>query len=132
MYKRQRAVDAAALLCPFDPLIFGRARTERVFDFHYRIEIYTPEAQRRYGYYVFPFLLGDELVARVDLRVDRAAGLLTVPGAFSEDSVDAQGRRGEVAAALAGSVRAMAEWLDVDVAVGERGDLAGDLRVAVS
>ncbi|MBY6362149.1 winged helix-turn-helix domain-containing protein [Rhodococcoides corynebacterioides] len=130
--RRPRAVDTAALLCPFDPLIFGRARTERVFDFHYRIEIYTPEAQRRYGYYVFPFLLNDELVARVDLRVDRAAGLLTVPGTFSEDSVDARGRRAEVAAALAGSVRAMAEWLDVDVAVGDRGDLARDLRVAVS
>ncbi|WP_285185076.1 crosslink repair DNA glycosylase YcaQ family protein [Rhodococcus sp. MEB041] len=123
-----RSVEAAALLCPFDPLIFGRPRTERLFDFHYRIEIYTPEPKRTYGYYVFPFLLHDELVARVDIRVDRSAGVLTVPGAFTEPSVDARGRRGEVAAALAASVTEMARWLDVaDVVVGDRGDLAADL-----
>ncbi|MBM7414871.1 MULTISPECIES: winged helix-turn-helix domain-containing protein [Nocardiaceae] len=122
------SVESAALLCPFDPLIFGRPRTERLFGFHYRIEIYTPEPKRTYGYYVFPFLLHDELVARVDIRVDRAAGVLTVPGAFTEPSVDARGRRGEVAAALAASVTEMARWLDVaDVVVGDRGDLAADL-----
>ncbi|MGB7362156.1 MAG: crosslink repair DNA glycosylase YcaQ family protein [Rhodococcus sp. (in: high G+C Gram-positive bacteria)] len=124
-----RTTACAALLCPFDPLVFGRPRTERLFDFRYRIEIYTPEAKRTFGYYVFPFLLDDELVGRVDIRVDRAGGVLTVPGAFSEPSVDARGRRGDVVDALASSLRQMALWLGVDdVVVGERGDLAPDLR----
>ncbi|WP_084538060.1 winged helix-turn-helix domain-containing protein [Nocardia puris] len=116
-----RRVEGAALLCPFDPLIFFRPRTERIFDFHYRIEIYTPEPKRVHGYYVFPFLLNGELVGRVDLRAERANGRLLVPGAFAEPGRDTP----EVAAALRISLREMADWLELDdVVIGERGDLA--------
>ena len=115
-----------ALLCPFDPLIFFRPRVERWFDFHYRIEIYVPAPKRQFGYYVWPFLLDGELVARVDLKRTDAA--LQVLGAFSEDGRD----RSRVADALAGELQSMAAWLGVDdVAVGPRGDLADALRMAL-
>jgi uncharacterized protein YcaQ len=114
------------LLCPFDPLIWERDRTMRIFGFRYRIEIYVPEPKREYGYYVFPFLLDGELVARVDLKADRAAGVLRVQGAFAEPGVD--GAR--VTADLAAELRVMAQWLELDgVVAGERGDLAGPLAV---
>lgn len=119
-----RSITGRALLCPFDPLIFERDRTERLFDFNYRIEIYVPEPKRRYGYYVFPFLLDGELVARVDIKADRAAGVLRVPGAFAEPGVDVVRVVGELKAELA----EMADWLGLDgVAVGARGDLAAAL-----
>ena len=115
-----------ALLCPFDPLIFFRPRVERWFDFHYRIEIYVPAPKRQFGYYVWPFMLDGELVARVDLKRTDAA--LQVLGAFTEDGRDTS----RVAEALAGELRSMAAWLGVDdVTVGPRGDLAAALRTAL-
>ncbi|HTM83709.1 MAG TPA: crosslink repair DNA glycosylase YcaQ family protein [Mycobacterium sp.] len=123
-----RRDTGTALLCPFDPLIFFRPRVQRLFDFHYRIEIYTPAARRRYGYYVWPFLLDGQLVARVDLKADRSAGLLQVIGAFGEPDHD----RLRVAAALAGELASMASWLGLGgVGVGKRGDLAAELHAAV-
>jgi hypothetical protein len=122
-----RKITGRALLCPFDPLIWERARTERIFNFHYRIEIYVPEAKRVHGYYVFPFLLDGELVARVDLKSDRAAGVLRVQGAFAEPGVDVS----RVAAELAGELQVMAEWLELDgIVVVPRGDLARPLASA--
>ncbi|MET8654749.1 winged helix-turn-helix domain-containing protein [Nocardia aurea] len=116
-----RRIEGAALLCPFDPLVFCRPRIERIFDFHYRIEIYTPEHKRVHGYYVFPFLLDGELVGRVDLRAERAKGRLLVPGAFAEPGHGTA----ETAAALRDSLREMADWLELDdIVFGERGDLA--------
>ncbi|CAJ1506085.1 winged helix-turn-helix domain-containing protein [[Mycobacterium] burgundiense] len=127
--KIPRTDRGTALLCPFDPLVFFRPRVERLFGFHYRIEIYTPAAKRRYGYYVWPFLLDGKLVGRVDLKADRAANALHVLGAFSEDGQD----RARVAAALAPELHAMAGWLDLgSVRVGDRGDLAGELSRRVS
>ncbi|MBL1076600.1 YcaQ family DNA glycosylase [Nocardia sp. 2] len=124
-----RRVTGSALLCPFDPLIFFRDRTERLFDFHYRIEIYTPEHKRVHGYYVFPFLLDGELVARVDLRAERGSGRLLVPGAFTESGRESA----RIAVELAAALREMAEWLELDtIEVGERGDLAAELRGAVA
>jgi uncharacterized protein len=118
-----------ALLCPFDPLIFFRPRVQRLFEFHYRIEIYTPAAQRQYGYYVWPFLLDGELVGRVDLKTDRTADALHVVGAFIEPGHSPS----RVAAALASELATMASWLGLaGVTVGERGDLAAELRLAVS
>lgn len=123
-----RADRGTALLCPFDPLIFFRPRIERLFGFHYRIEIYTPAAKRQYGYYVWPLLLDGELVARVDLKADRSAGVLQAVGAFAEPGQDAR----RVADAMAGELQTMATWLGLaGVTAGERGDLAGALRRAL-
>jgi uncharacterized protein len=118
-----------ALLCPFDTLIFFRPRVQRLFGFHYRIEIYTPAPKRQYGYYVWPFLLDGRLVARVDLKAERARDALHVVGAFAEPAETSS----RVADALAAELQRMASWLGLgDVTVGDRGDLAGDLRAAVN
>ena len=116
-----------ALLCPFDPLIFFRPRVERLFNFHYRVEIYVRANKRQYGYYVWPLLMDGRLVARVDLKADRATNSLRVVGAFGEPDIP----RARVAAALAGELESMASWLGLGrFSVSGRGDLAGELRTA--
>jgi len=124
-----RRVEAQALVSPFDPVVWHRPRAERVFDFDYRLALYTPAPKRRFGYYVMPFVMGDRLAARVDLCADRSRGHLLVPGAFAEDGVD----RVEVARALVVELDALARWLDLDeVRVGDRGDLIDVLRRTLS
>jgi uncharacterized protein YcaQ len=105
-----RQVRAAALLAPFDPLIWERRRTERLFDFRYRLELYTPKARRVYGYYVLPFLLGDRLVARVDVKAERTSRTLLVHAAHPEPGID----RGAVAGALMIELATLAAWLALE------------------
>jgi uncharacterized protein YcaQ len=123
-----RRIGARAVLAPFDPVVWFRDRAERLFDFHYRIEIYVPKPQRTYGYYVLPFLLDDRLVGRVDLKSDRQAGVLRVPGAFAEPGED----RVRVGRELAAELREYAAWEGLsDVVVGSKGDLVPALRAAL-
>ena len=108
--RQPRQIEARALLAPFDPLIWERDRTERIFGFFYRIEIYTPVAKRKHGYYVLPFLLGDRLVGRIDLKSDRANSKLLVPAAHIEPGVEAR----DVAGPMREELRLMADWLGLE------------------
>jgi uncharacterized protein YcaQ len=118
-----RRIDAAAILTPFDPVVWFRDRAERLFDFEYRIEIYTPAPKRRYGYYSLPVLIGDDIVGRVDLKADRAASTLRVQSAWWE-----HGRPADAAPLLADQLRLAASWQGLErISVSAWGDATDDL-----
>ncbi len=126
--KIPRKAGGTALVSPFDPLVWERARAERLFDFHYRIEIYTPAPKRKFGYYVLPFLNGDRIVGRVCLKADRQASVLRANASHHEAHADPR----QTAEALAGELKRMAEWLGLDgIEAGASGNLARELRRAL-
>jgi uncharacterized protein YcaQ len=124
-----RSIGGASLLSPFDPLVWYRPRAERLFDFHYRIEIYVPAAQRRWGYYVLPFRIDDRIVGRVDLKADRQAGRLLVLNAHQEDGVDV----GHCCCHLANELHELRDWLGLDaVSVEQSNDFSRSLASTVN
>ncbi|MBF4574045.1 YcaQ family DNA glycosylase [Herbiconiux sp. VKM Ac-1786] len=123
-----RRLEAAALLSPFDPVVWRRERALRMFDFHYRIEIYTPQPQRTYGYYVLPVLIDDRIPARLDLKSDRQAGVLRVQAAWAEPNLDPSD-----VPRIAALLRAAAAWQNLPaLAVAPRGTLAPALTAALA
>lgn len=126
--KMPKAVEAAAFVTPFDSLVWDRARLKRLFGMDYTIEIYTPMAKRKYGYYVFPFVLGDKIVARCDLKADRSRGTLMVRSAHLEPGHDAR----RAIPAIARELETMRNWLELEsIEVASRGGLAAKLRRAI-
>ena len=122
---RPRAITGTTLLSPFDPMVWYRERALRLFDFHYRIEIYVPEPKRVYGYYVLPLMVDGDLVARVDLKADRKNGALLVQSAFREEGTDPN----RVATELASELQRFAQWLDLDtIELGTKGNVIADVR----
>jgi uncharacterized protein YcaQ len=117
--KAPRRIEARALLTPFDPLVFERTRAERLFSFRYRIEIYTPADKRQHGYYVLPFLLNEALVARIDAKADRPAGVLRVHAAFAEEHAPK-----DTAVHLADELQLLRQWLELEkIEITPAGDL---------
>ena len=120
-----KKAGGTALLTPFDPLVWNRDRAERLFNFHYRIELYTPEHKRKFGYYVLPFLYGENLVGRLCLKANRADGTLQVNQTHSEAGV----AEGEIAAPMAAELQRMAQWLGLTkIDVATKGPMARYLR----
>lgn len=123
-----RRIAGASLLSPFDPLVWFRPRAERLFNFHYRIEIYVPAGRRRWGYYVLPFRVGDEIVARVDLKADRTARRLQVLAAYEEEGID----RSRCAEKLACELHSLKDWLQLGaIVVTRNNDFARALALAI-
>jgi uncharacterized protein YcaQ len=123
-----RTINASSLLSPFDPVVWFRPRAERLFAFHYRIEIYVPAAKRKYGYYVLPYLQGDRIVARVDLKADRKNSCLNVLASYLEEGADEH----QSAAGLAIELRCLADWLGLtEIKIANKGGLAKSLKWAV-
>ena len=128
MRRIPRRIETAALLSPFDPVVWERDRALRMFGFHYRIEIYTPAPKRVFGYYTLPMLIDDALVGRIDLKNDRQAKVLRVQSAWRED-----GARGDIAERIVPVLREIAAWQGCDsITVADRGDLARELEAALS
>jgi uncharacterized protein YcaQ len=125
-----RKISGCSLLSPFDPLVWCRPRAERLFNFHYRIEIYVPQRKRKWGYYVLPFLLDDRIVARVDLKAERKEGVLLVLAAHAEEGVQLT----LVAESLARELRNLADWLQLErIKVSRKGVFARELsRICAS
>ena len=126
--KLPRSIRGASLLSPFDPVVWFRPRAERLFDFHYRIEIYVPATKRKWGYYVLPFRLGDQIVARVDLKADRKQKRLCVQAVHDEADID----QSLCVDSLARELRALADWLGLEqIDVKRHNDIARQLaRIA--